>query len=271
MDLGTFVPIIYLASSILFGVLLFSKNNKLPRLGLYCLYIGALVQTISLGLLFKEGKPIATSLASTLYLYSWLIVLVFLLSQFRYRAFFLGLFVAPLALIMTLPSLIIPEAMVEGDPSLGHPWIRSTHIILIFLGQALFTVAFIAGVIYLFQEKSIKAKHMGSFLKKLPSLTTLDNINHICLIIGFPLLTVGLALGFLYANEIWADQWKWGQRETWSLVTWFLYTVLIHGRLTSRWRGRKAAIGAILGFIIILFTFLISYIAPVVLESMRSV
>ncbi|MGH7890677.1 MAG: cytochrome c biogenesis protein CcsA, partial [Thermodesulfobacteriota bacterium] len=114
-----------------------------------------------------------------------------------------------------------------------------------------------------FQEQRIKSKRVGSLLQKFPSLTTLDKINHVCLIIGFPLITVGLALGLLLAKEIWGDAWVWGQKETWSLVTWLLYAVLIHGRLASGWKGRKAAFGAVLGFGIILFTlFVIGFLAP---------
>ncbi|TFG74553.1 MAG: c-type cytochrome biogenesis protein CcsB, partial [Thermodesulfobacteriales bacterium] len=79
----------------------------------------------------------------------------------------------------------------------------------------------------------------------------------------FPLVTVGIALGFLLAKEILGSNWVWGHKETWSMVTWILYAVLIHGRLSSGWKGRKAAWGAVLGFAIILFTlFVIGYLAP---------
>jgi ABC-type transport system involved in cytochrome c biogenesis permease subunit len=133
----------------------------------------------------------------------------------------------------------------------------------VFLGEALFTIAFIAGLIYLFQEKQIKSKHPRAFLMKLPSLTSLDHINHLCLVVGFPLLTLGLALGLLYAKEIWGTFWRWEPKETWSAVTWFLYAVLIHGRLSTGWRGRKAALWAVVGFGVVLFTFfVIGYFAP---------
>ena len=134
---------------------------------------------------------------------------------------------------------------------------------MILAGEALFTVAFISGVLYIFQENQIKSKHMGKFLENFPSLTALDRMNHLCLLIGFPLVTLGIALGFVLAKEIFGSAWVWGHKETWSMVTWVLYAVLIHGRLSSGWKGRKAAWGAILGFAIIIFTlFVIGYIAP---------
>ena len=59
------------------------------------------------------------------------------------------------------------------------------------------------------------------------------------------------------------EAWVWGQKETWSMVTWVLYAVLLHGRLSSGWKGKKAAFGAVLGFGIILFTlFVIGYMSP---------
>jgi cytochrome c-type biogenesis protein CcsB len=163
---------------------------------------------------------------------------------------------------MTIPSVILPQGIIEHDPSLRNPWIL-IHIALVFLGEALFTIAFIAGVLYLFQEKRIKSKRIGTFLMKLPSLTSLDNLNQVCLFVGFPLLTLGLALGMLSAKEIWGTLWSWEPKETWSVVTWFLYAVLIHGRLATDWRGRKAALGAVVGFGVVLFTFfVIGYLAP---------
>ena len=79
----------------------------------------------------------------------------------------------------------------------------------------------------------------------------------------FRSVTLGLALGLLSAKEIWGTFWSWGPKETWSVVTWFLYAVLFHARLATGWRGRKAALGAVLGFGVVLFTFfVIGYLAP---------
>jgi cytochrome c-type biogenesis protein CcsB len=224
--------------------------------------IAAALHTLSLVAFYWRGDQIAGGLDRSLYFFSWFIVLVYIVSQARFKASILGAFVAPLAFLMTLPSVILPQGFIEHDPSLRNPWIL-IHIALVFLGEALFTIAFITGVLYLFEEKRIKSKRVGSFLKKLPSLTALDNLNHICLLAGFSLLTVGLAIGLLFAKEIWGTFWTWESKETWSLVSWFLYAVLIHGRLATGWKGRKAAVGSVLGFGVILFTFfVIGYFAP---------
>ncbi len=74
--------------------------------------------------------------------------------------------------------------------------------------------------------------------------------------IGFLLLGVGIITGAVWANYAWGTYWSWDPKETWSLITWFVYAAFIHARLTRGWRGKKAAIISIVGFISVLFTFL---------------
>ena len=112
------------------------------------------------------------------------------------------------------------------------------------------------------EEKEIKDKKLGNFKIKLPSLNTLDKVNHFSLLAGFSIITLGLAVGFFAANHIWGDNWQWGNKETWSILSWLLYAILLNLRLASGWKGKKAAMGAIIGFCIILFTLLIQYVIP---------
>ena len=149
----------------------------------------------------------------------------------------------------------------HSDPTLANPWILA-HILSIFLGEAFFAISCLAGAIYIFQENQLKSKRIGTHLKKLPSLITLDRINHLSLLLGFPLLTVSLVIGFILAREIWSEGWIWGAKETWSTVTWLLYAFLINGRLSLGWRGRRAALGAVIGFCIVVVTFAMGYIFP---------
>jgi cytochrome c-type biogenesis protein CcsB len=97
---------------------------------------------------------------------------------------------------------------------------------------------------------------MGAVAKRLPSLKVLDDLNYQSLKFGFPLLTLGIITGAVWADNAWGRYWGWDPKETWSLITWFLYAAMLHQRLTVGWRGRKAAIMAIAGFLAVLFTFL---------------
>ena len=256
------VVLCYFISSIFYSSHFWGKGRNLSKIGFYFILAGALVQTASILYAYIYGTPLAQGFDTTLYLFACFISLVYVGSQFKFKATLLGAFAAPLAFILTLPYIIVPQGIIDPTQTLSNPWIL-IHIALILMGEALFTVAFISGVLYIFQENQIKSKHVGRLLENFPSLTTLDRMNHICLMIGFPLVTIGIALGLLLAKELRGTAWDWGHKETWSMITWFLYAILIHGRLASGWKGRKAAWGAILGFAIILFTlFVIGYLSP---------
>ena len=75
--------------------------------------------------------------------------------------------------------------------------------------------------------------------------------------VGFPLLTVAIISGSIWSEQSMGSYWVWDPKQTWSLIIWFLYAALLHGRLTIGWRGTRAAILALLGFIVVLFTFLL--------------
>ena len=111
------------------------------------------------------------------------------------------------------------------------------------------------GILYLIQENAIKTKRPGFFFQRLPSLERLDATGYSCLVIGFTLLSLGLITGFVYAKAVWGRFLGWDPKEVWSLITWLIYAALLHQRLTVGWRGRRAAIMAIVGFGVIIFTF----------------
>jgi cytochrome c-type biogenesis protein CcsB len=84
----------------------------------------------------------------------------------------------------------------------------------------------------------------------------MDNISYVCIVVGFAMLTLGLITGFVYAKAVWGRFWSWDPKEVWAGITWLFYAVLLHGRLTVGWRGRRSAIMAVIGFAVLIFTFL---------------
>jgi cytochrome c-type biogenesis protein CcsB len=124
-----------------------------------------------------------------------------------------------------------------------------------FLGDGMFAVTFIAGIMYLIQEYQIKNKKFGSLYARLPSLETLDSISRHSLMYGFPLLTIGMITGAIYAQHALGSYWRWDPKEVWSLITWLLYAALLHERLAVGWRGRRAAFMAIFAFLVLIFSF----------------
>jgi len=84
----------------------------------------------------------------------------------------------------------------------------------------------------------------------------LDNLSYRILGIGFPLLTIGILSGSVWANEAWGSYWSWDPKETWALLTWLVFAIYLHTRLTKGWEGRKPAIIASFGFIIVWICFI---------------
>jgi cytochrome c-type biogenesis protein CcsB len=190
--------------------------------------------------------------------FSWLITCSYLYILLKYRLQVLGVFLVPLSLILFLTGSISPERnIIKALPFFkDFSFWLPIHATLCFAGNAAFAVAACLGIIFLIQEKYIKSKKIGAFHRFLPSLGILDELNYKCLIIGFPLLTLGIMSGAIWAQYTMGNYWQWDPKETWSLVTWFFYAVLLHGRLNLGWRGKKQAALSIIGFIVILFTFL---------------
>ncbi len=204
---------------------------------------------------FEAGHTPITNLHESLSFFSLAIVGVFIAFERKYRVAILGSFVTPLALFLMLASSTHPSTIPLLPPALKSKWLL-VHSSLAFISYAMFAVAFGAAIMYLIQERFLKKKRLGPLYQKLPSLDVLDEINYRCLTFGFPLLTVAIITGAIWAETAWGTYWSWDPKETWSLITWFIYAALLHGRLTTGWRGKRAAVLSIVGFFVLLFTFL---------------
>lgn len=85
---------------------------------------------------------------------------------------------------------------------------------------------------------------------------TLDNLSYRILSLGFPLLTIGILSGAVWANQTWGSYWSWDPKETWALITWFVFAIYLHTRISTGWTGKKSAFIASFGFIIIWICYL---------------
>lgn len=220
------------------------------------LLIGFMFQTFFLVYLYYSmGTTPAITLKTALYFFAWCIIGVYLIFQLRFGLMILGSFIAPLAAVLIIISSVMPGVDVTVRPMLKSVWLTA-HVVTIFIGDGIFAVTFMAAIMYLIQERQIKTKNRGSFFSRLPSLETLDSINHYSLIYGFPFLTFGMISGAVYAQNALGSYWRWDPKEVWSLITWLFYAILLHERIAVGWRGRRAAFMSIICFLILIFTFL---------------
>ena len=91
---------------------------------------------------------------------------------------------------------------------------------------------------------------------KLSLLESIDNLSYRTISFGFPLLTIGIIAGAVWANEAWGSYWSWDPKETWALITWLVFASYLHARITKTWQGEKPAIIASVGFIVVWICYL---------------
>ena len=156
---------------------------------------------------------------------------------------------------MIITASFLPKEIAPIPPTL-QGILLPIHVTFALLGNAFFALAACVSVMYLIQEHYIKRKRLGGLYFILPSLELLDELNRRCLIYGFPLLTIGIITGSIWAEAVWGSYWSWDPKQIGSLVTWLLYAILLHGRLTVGWRGRRAALYAIGAFAILISSYL---------------
>lgn len=193
---------------------------------------------------------------------AWAIVAYFLAIRARRRVRALPTFVVPLAFIFMLVSLLLPEPLLSPSLELAIEASSFTrvifplHVSLIIFSYAAFILTFIGGVMYLVQERELKAKTFGAAFYRLPALNTCDELSYRSLTIGFVLLTLGMVTGIIWNNQRDGRFWHYDPKEVLALVTWFVYLFMMHYRLTAGWRGRRVAWLSVAGFVIVLFTWI---------------
>jgi cytochrome c-type biogenesis protein CcsB len=183
------------------------------------------------------------------------VVLVFLIMEFRFKIAALGSFMLPLVVLLMVPVFLQSGTIKELNPVLKSGWL-GVHTSLAVLGDAAFAFACIVSIMYLIQERQLKAKHLGAIFHRLPSLDIMDTLSYKALTLGWPLFTLGMLSGSIWANSAWGTYWSWDPKETWSLITWIIYLALLHLR-TIGWRGRKMAVLSIVGFVFVLVSFFV--------------
>jgi len=195
------------------------------------------------------GPPLGT-LPDAVSMAVWVVVLLSLWLERHYDLKVLPAFVLPVVLMFSLRSGA-PRSDIE--PTLGGAWLW-VHIGLTLVGIAVFVLNFAGALMYLLQERQLKAKRPGAFYYRLPALQTLDRLTYRMLALGFPFLTTGLILGVVWAGPAWGSVFAFDPLVLLSFVAWLIYAGTLAGRAAAGWHGRRAAYFAIIGFVALLLT-----------------
>ena len=164
-----------------------------------------------------------------------------------------GAFILPIAfLIGTYAWVLTPDSAQAPQPllpALQSIWLQ-LHTITAAVGYGGFTASCGAGLMVLIKETGF------GLADRLPSPREIDAYNYRAVALGYPWMSLAIITGAIWAQVAWGSYWSWDIKETWALMVWLVYTLFFHTRVTKGWRGRPTAIISIVGFLMVLFTFL---------------
>ncbi len=206
------------------------------------------MQTLYLALRWAAaGRAPFSNMFESLVLFAWAIAVVYLALQVRHKIPALGVATALLALLTLAYASTFESQITPLMPALRSNWL-TVHVFTCFLGYGGVAVAFLSSVGYLMAAQRNDPAHqalIGAF----------DQATAQTISFGFLFLTVGIISGAVWANSAWGTYWSWDPKETWSLITWFIYAVFLHCRFLRGWRGKRAAWVSLIGFASVIFTY----------------
>jgi len=178
-----------------------------------------------------------------------------LIINLKYRFPMVGILALPLIALFYLLALFSSEDYARASTLTQSPW-ASVHILFSFLALAIFSISFILAIIFIIEDFQLKHKVLPKVFLKLPSLPVLEQIHARALTLGFILLSGGIVSGAIWAKRVTGVYFFEDARQLWSIIAWLIYAFFLQARFAAGWRGRKGILLSILGFVVILFTFL---------------
>lgn len=261
----SWVTFIFFASFVFYLFRMILGREFWGKLATWTALAGIVAQSIALIIRWKTsydldmGHVPMSNFYESLIIFSWTIVMLYLLMEWKLKNRSIGVFVLPVAFLIMAYASIAPGINNRIEPlipALQSNWLTS-HVLTCFMGYAAFTVAFALGIMFFIKNATgANLAKTSVFIRLLPSEYQMDELMYSSVALGFIFLSLGIVTGSVWAHYAWGSYWSWDPKETWSLITWLTYAVMLHVRLVRGWRGHRMAILAIVGFGCVLFTYL---------------
>ncbi|TSD58159.1 c-type cytochrome biogenesis protein CcsB [Aeromicrobium piscarium] len=182
-------------------------------------------------------------------------LLTYLALVWKYQVQWAGGVVAAFGLVMLGMSLSTYVPAGPLVPALDSYWFE-IHVSAVMLAGAFFLVGAAASVLYLIRARAEAKGNVGAVLRRLPAAAVMDKLAYRVNAMAFPLWTFGaLIAGPIWAHYAWGRYWGWDPKEVWAFITWVVYAGYLHARATAGWKGRRAAIFCLIGFVTFLFSY----------------
>jgi ABC-type uncharacterized transport system permease subunit len=256
------VPLVFYAAAAAAYLTHFAwRDPRVGRLSTALLGGAVLAHTFLIGMqTVQVGHAPLVGTTAAISAFVWLLGLSYLYVELTTDERAMGVFVAPLLVALALIPALDPS--VSPRPPLLQSPLFTVHIVSMLFAYASFALAFVLGVTYVLLFNEIKAKHLGFFYARLPSLQALDAMNGRVVTIGWIFLTLGIAIGALWATQIHASPDPRAQamgirdpKILAAVLCWFIYTFALVARTTIGWSGRRAAWLSAIAFVIVLLNF----------------
>lgn len=255
----------FIVASFVYAVNNFIKKEKpsmiLGYAGSLSLLAGLVLMTIAILIRWEQaGRPPFSNMYESLILFAWSIALIYLVLELVYKIRIAGAFAAILAVLAIASASFFDDTIEALVPALQSNWLLY-HVMTCFVGYAAFAVSAAASIVYLIlkaQGKASAPDETTGVPKEI--IRTLQSFNYEAVRFGFLFLGIGIITGAVWANEAWGTYWSWDPKETWSLITWIIYAIMIHFKYVSGRFGIKDintfnAVCSIVGFLAVIFTY----------------
>lgn len=228
-----------------------AKVEKVFALGLGAAMIGFLPHTASIAVRWGSGATPFISIAESLTLGVWVTVLIYLLVQAATRGVrLLGVLVMPVGFVLMGWAGTLRQApSAEIVPALQSGWLW-VHIVGASFGFSSVLIAAGLGLLYL-----LKDGREGGLLDKLPAPPALDDLSYRFVVGGFLMYGLMIVSGAFWANQVKGNFWGWDPVEVWSLVSWLIYGIYLHLRITFGWRGRRLATYSLVAVLVMIVSY----------------
>jgi ABC-type transport system involved in cytochrome c biogenesis permease subunit len=264
--MNTIPLILYIVAGVAYAVQFTRRSFAASRVASTLLVLAAFAHTFLIGMeTMRAGHVPFASATSAISTFVWLLALSYLYVELTTGERSMGVFILPLLIVLQAIPAARPM-LEERSPLLESPWF-GVHVSSLLFAYASFALACMLGITYVLQFKEIKAKHLGFFYARLPSLNVLDEMNLRAVKIGWLFLTVGLIAGLIWSSQLRPSgdprmqSLSLGDPKIFvAVLCWALYSFEIYAQRAIGWRGRRAAWLSAVGFGIVLLNFVpVSY------------
>ena len=267
MSISGWIPFVFYGAAACAYLAHFARRQ--PRIGHAAtafLGAGVLSHTFMIGMQTMEaGYAPLVGTTAAISAFVWLLGLAYLYVELSTEERAMGVFVT--ALMTALAVLPALDSQLDPRPALLRSPLFTVHVLSMLFAYASFALAFVLGITYVLLFKEIKAKHLGFFYARLPSLQVLDTMNARAITVGWIFLTCGVIVGGLWATQIHASPDPRAQAMSVAdpkilvaLLCWAMYSFALFARRAIGWSGRRAAWLSTVGFVIVLLNFVpVSY------------